>query len=265
MRLNGTDRILAALTCLVLVTLLMAGCATSRKQQELDHANARKASARLDVGISYMEQGRTAMALREFMNAEALDPRNARIQYALGEGYLSRGKPEESELHFKKALELYSDYHDARLSLAGLYLIYDRNEEVIEQCNILVNDPTFPASYRALTNRGLAESRLGRAADARRSLELALEFNTTYWPAMLNLAIVEEKAGHPLEAIRLLQETLRFEPGPQVESEVNYRLAEIYIGLGKRERAIAHLGVSAARAPNGPWATKSQEYLKLLR
>lgn len=265
MRLKGTFRILLAPACLVLTVLLLTGCATSRKQQALEKANARKATARLDVGIGHMDQGRTAIALREFLNAEALDPRNARIQYALGEGYLSRGKPEKAEFHYKRALELYSDYHDARLSLAGLHLIYDRNEEAIEQCNILIDDPTFPAAYRALTNRGLAESRIGRGADARRSLELALEFNSVYWPAMLNLAILEEKEGHPLEAIGLMQETLALDPGPKVESEVNYRLAEIYIALGKKDRAVTHLGVSVARAPDSPWAVKSEEYLKLLR
>ena len=35
--------------------------------------------------------------------------------------------------------------------------------------------------------------------------------------------------------------------------------------LGKRERAIGHLSTSVARAPEGQWAEKSQEYLKLLR
>jgi len=250
--------------CLGLALLLTTGCATAQKQAEERH-RLRKANSRLDIGVGYMESGRTALALREFLTAEKLDPRNARIQYALGEAYLARGKVEESELHLKRALELYPDHHDARLSLTALYLLQERHPEAIEQCDVLVDDPTFPAPYRALGNRGLAQMRMGRSQEARQSLELALDYNAQYWPALLTLATLEAEEGHRLEAIGLLQQILQLDPGPHIESEVNYRLAEIYISLGKRQRAIGHLSTSVARAPDGPWAAKSQEYLKLLR
>jgi type IV pilus assembly protein PilF len=253
-----------AAVCLVVVTLLATGCATAQKQAE-ERQRLRKANSHLDIGVGYLESGRTALALREFLTAEKLDPRNARIQYALGEAYLARGKVEESELHLKRALELYPDHHDARLSLTALYLLQERHPEVIEQCDMLVDDPTFPAPYRALGNRGLAQMRMGLSHEARQSLDLALDYNAQYWPALLTLATLEAEEGHRLEAIGLLQEILQLEPGPRVESEVNYRLAEIYISLGKRQRAIGHLSTSVTRAPEGPWAAKSQEYLKLLR
>jgi type IV pilus assembly protein PilF len=226
------------------VALLITGCATAQKQAD-ERNRLRKANSHLDIGIGYLESDRAALALREFLIAEKLDPRNARIQYALGEAYLARGKSEESELHLKRALELYPDHHDARLSLTALYLLQERHAEAIEQCDVLVDDPTFPAPYRALANRGLAQLSTGKTAEARQSLELARDYNAQYWPALLTLA--------------------QLEPGPRVESEVNYRLAEIYISLGKRQRAIGHLSTSVARAPEGPWAEKSQEYLKLLR
>jgi len=252
------------LACLGLAALLTGGCATAKKQAEVEH-QARKARSHLDIGIGYMNDGRTALALREFLNAERLDPRNAKIQYALGEAYFVKGKLEESELHLKQALDLYPDHHDARLSLSALYLLQERYDEAIAQCDILIDDATFPAPYRALSNHGLAQLRLGRYAEARHSLELARDYNREYWPALLSLAIVEADEGHRLEAIGLLQETLQLDPGPRIESEVNYRLAEIYISLGKRDRAIGHLSTSVARAPEGQWAEKSQEYLKLLR
>lgn len=264
MRLGRGVRYATAALCLGLATLLATGCATAQKRAE-ERNRLRKANSHLDIGIGYMESDRAALALREFLIAEKLDPRNARIQYALGEAYLARGKSQESELHLKRALELYPDHHDARLSLAALYLLQDRYAEAVEQCDLLVDDPTFPAPYRALANRGLAQLSMGRSAEARQSLELAQDYNAQYWPALLTLATLEAQEGHRLEAIGLLQQILELKPGPRVESEVNYRLAEIYISLGKRQRAIGHLSTSVARAPEGPWALKSQEYLKLLR
>jgi type IV pilus assembly protein PilF len=244
--------------------LFTTGCATAQKQAE-ERNRLRKASSHLDIGIGYLESDRAALALREFLIAEKIDPRNARIQYALGETYLGRGKPEESELHLKRALELYPDHHDARLSLVALYLLHERHPEAVEQCDVLLDDATFPAPYRALANRGLAQLSMGRNAEARQSLELARDYNAQYWPALLSLATLEAQEGHRIEAIAWLQEILQLDPGPRVESEVNYRLAEVFISLGKRDRAIGYLSTSVARAPEGPWAAKSQEYLKLLR
>jgi type IV pilus assembly protein PilF len=249
---------------LALACALLLGCATA-STRAADQQRLRKATSHLDIGVGYMSTGRSALALREFLNAEALDPKNPKIQYALSDAYLARGKPAEAEQHLKRALELHPDYHDARVSLTGVYMIQKRYEEAIEQCNILLEDPTFPAPYGALANRGLAEHALGRDAEARKSLEQARGLNGKYWPALLTLATLEEDGGHRVEAVQLLETVLDLEPGARVESEVNYRLAENYIALGKRDRALAYLSTSVARAPEGPWAKKAEAYLKLLR
>jgi len=249
---------------LLLLCALALGCATANSRAE-DRQRLRKASSHLDIGIGYMEAGRSALALREFMNAEELDPKNPKIQYGMSEAFLALGKQDEAEQHLKRALALYPAYHDARISLTGVYMLQKRYEEAIEQCDILLDDPTFPAPYGALANRGLAERELGRRVEARKSLEQAREFNPKYWPALLTLGMLEQDEGHRLEAVQLYETVLELEPGPRVESEVNYRLAEIYVALGKRDRALAHLSTSVARAPEGPWAKKSQEYIKLLR
>lgn len=253
---------LASLSCLAL--LLIPGCATTDKEAE-DLQNARKAGSRMDIGVDHMDNGRTALALREFMAAESLDPANPRIQYALGEAYMARGLPDESEVHLLRALEIFPEFHDARLTLTALYIVKGRYEDVIVNCQMLLDDPTFPLPWRALGNKGWAEHKLGRNEEARRSLAMAREYRSGYWPAALSLAIIETEEGHRLEAIGLLQEIIDQEPGPRVESEANYRLAELYISLGRRDRALGHLTASAAVEPDGEWARKSQEYLKLLQ
>jgi type IV pilus assembly protein PilF len=258
-----TSRRIAIALCLG-AALLLPGCATTSRREESEQ-NARRATSHLNLGADHLQSGRAALALREFLTAATLDPRNPRIQYALGEAYLAQQKPDEAEQHFLKALELHAEYHDARLSLSGLYIVEKRYEESIAACQLLVDDPTYPEPWRAVANRGWAEYQLGRAAEARASLDLALEYNPTYWPAMLSLAVLEADAGRRLEAIVLLQQVIEIGPGPRVEAEVNYRLAENYIALGKRSRALSYLTTAVAQAPDGVWAKKSQEYLRLLR
>lgn len=254
----------AVCAALAWAALSGSGCATPSAQQE-GAIKARRATSHLNLGIDHLQNGRSALALREFMTAESLDPRNVRVQYALGEGYMARQKPEEAELHFLKALNLHADFHEARLSLSALFIALERYEEAWVECQTLVDEPTFPAVWRALANRGWAEFKLGRLAEGRRSLQLAREYSPNYWPAILSLAVLESEQGRRMEAISLLQQVIEIGPGPGVEAEANYRLAENYIALGKRGRAVGYLTTAVARAPDGEWARRSQAYLKLLR
>ena len=58
---------------------------------------------------------------------------------------------------------------------------------------------------------------------------------------------------------------LELSPGAAVEAQANYQIAEIYISLGQREQAVAHLSTAVSQTPDGVWGRRSEEYLKLLR
>jgi type IV pilus assembly protein PilF len=238
------------------------GCATFTGGA--DTGDARKAASHIEVGSDHLANGRSALALREYLAAEKLDPKNARVHYALADAYLARGKRAEAEKHARRAIELFPDYHDARLFLTALLLIDKHYAEAIPECDRLIDDPTFASPWRALTNRAWAEYKLGRAKDARETLALALEYRQNYWPATLALAILEGDAGRRVEAIRLFQDIIAQGPGALVEAEVNYRIGEQYAALGNRREAMGHLTTSVARAPESQWAKKSQESLKRL-
>jgi Tfp pilus assembly protein PilF len=248
----------------VCLLALCAGCATSTGISE-EEKNVKRATSFLDLGADHLSNNRPGLALREFLRAESLDPRNPQIQNGLGEAYWARDRMADAEMHFRKALDLYAEHHDSRMNLTALLIRGGRYEEAIEQCEILVEDATYPTPWRALGNQGWAELQLGRIPQARASLNRALEFSPTFWPATLSLAILESQAGRALEAVGLYQEILSLEPGPAAESETNYRLAEVYISLGRRDRALGYLTASVARNPGGPWAKKSEAYLKILR
>ena len=101
--------------------------------------------------------------------------------------------------------------------------------------------------------------------DARRNLALAVEYNERYWPALLNLGILEAEEGRQVEAMSLFQEVLDLDPLPLVKAEVHYRMGQIFIALGQQQKALPHFVASAEVEPKGQWGKKSEEYLKLLR
>ena len=81
----------------------------------------------------------------------------------------------------------------------------------------------------------------------------------------MNLGILAAEQGQRPDAIRYFTQVLEIEPGPSATAEANYRLAEIYVSLGRRRQAVGHLRTAVVKAPSDPWGKKSEEYLKLLR
>ncbi len=248
----------------IVTTLLASGCATSGTRAEQE-ANAKMARSHYDIGVDHVLNGRIEMGLREYLAAAALNPRNAEYQHALGMAYVQKEHYLEAENHLRRALEIAPGYHDARFNLSGLLLGRQRFEEARGEAERLYADPTFPEPWRALSNRGWAEYQLGRVDQARATFALARKFNPVYWPALLNLGILESEQGNRPEAIQFYEAVLAQRPGPGAEAEVNFRLGEIYVSLGKRSRAVEHLTAAVVKAPSGRWGKKSEEALKLLR
>lgn len=256
------QRILATGLAPLLACLLGLGCASTQAAKQ---ESARKAVTHHDLGVDYLQNGNSAMAIRELQAALAIDGSIPRVHHAIAEAYRLSGRSAEAETHLRRALELDPKFQGARLSLSALYVQVERFEEALRESRILIDDPTFPAPWRALNNAGWAELRLGRPADARKSLALALEMRPNYWPALLNFGILEAQENRRAEAIERFAQVLAARPAPSAEAEANYRMAEIYISLGERERALAHLSAVIEKTPGGEWGRRSQEYRKLLQ
>lgn len=225
--------------------------------------DADRARTHYRLGSDHLRKGRPALALRELRQAEEYDPTDPWIHLALAEAYIHRGHLADAEAHARRALELRPGFQEALLHLSALYIHLERYAEAAELAQQLAEDPTYPQPWKALTNLGFSQLQMGRIGEARRNLELAIEYYPGYWQAVLNLGILEQKEERKLQALQRFERVLELQPGASPESEVHYRMAVVYISLGNRERALEHL--TASRRASGPWAKLSEEYLKRLR
>ncbi len=224
----------------------------------------KRAQMHYQMGVDHLRQGRSPQAIGELLNAERFDPAEESIQFALAEAYRQQGRNAETEAHLLRAIQIRPNYHEARLNLAAFYIQVERIEEAIPLLNQLLAEPTFPAPWRALTNLGWAEYRLGRLDQAHQHLTLAVDYRPEYWPARLNLGILESERGNRSEAIENFERVLEGKPSSLAEAEVRYRLAEQLISLGDKKGAVRQLEVASDLRPNGPWSKRSAEYLKTL-
>jgi Tfp pilus assembly protein PilF len=253
----------------LLALVLLAGCVTvtsdeERKQIEL-------AQATRDVGFDHLSQGRTAMAIRKLRQARDLDPKDPETYLWLGEAFRRKGMLERAEENLLIAIELTDDpssrsEQETKLNLSALYIQMERYPEAIALCEALVEDPTFSTPWRPLTNRGWSFYKMGDLVSARQSFDEALDFHPKYWPAHLNLGIIDQKEGHALAAIMHFEKALEGDRlGYDATAEANYRVGEIYISMGEKERAVEHFNVALERSPYGKWGTQSKSYLEMLQ
>lgn len=239
------------------------GCATPDPAKVAD--KERQARSHYGLALNHLREGRTGIAIRELLAAQALSPNDPWIDLSLAEAYRLKGHSPDSERHLKRALELRPDLHAAKLNLSALYIQSERYEEAVKMSQELLADATFPVPWKALTNQGYALYKLGRNAEARQAFDHALEYHERFWPARLDLAILDEEEGRRLEALEGLEQVLALKPGPVAEAECHYRIATIYISLGNRAKAVHHLSAASETKPSGEWGKRSADYLKRLR
>jgi len=254
--LTGIGILLAVATAL--------GCATPPDPQT-QLAEDKRARMHYNAGIEHMRQGKAALAVRDFRTAMQISPRDPWIHWALAEAYRQKGRLDDAENHLLTALEIRPGFQQARLNLSALYVQVGSYDAAIEHADLLLDDPTFPVPWKALTNRGWAEYKLGQSQAARRSFETALEYDEKHWRSVLALGILDAEAGSRIEALEQFERVIDLEPGSLAEAEANYRIGEIYVSLGNRERAVQHLTAAAAKEPNGKWGKRSEDYLRRLR
>lgn len=225
----------------------------------------RRARMHYEIALDRMRTDRNPEAIGELLMAVRFDPDDKNVRLALAEAFRRSGRVEETEQHLLAALQIDSMFHAARFNLAALYINQERYEEALAQTALLLDDPTFPRPWRALTNAGWAEYKLGRLDEAARHLQLALDYKGDYWPARLNLGILEAERGNRAEAVEHFERVLGSSSGPSAEAEARYRLAELYLAMGDRRGAIAQLNKASALHPSGPWGKRSAETLASLQ
>ncbi len=270
----GARLSLARMTLAALPLALGLACAKPAILQGTEQERFNRALAHRDLGADHLQHGDNALALRELLLSEEINPNDADTQSGLAEAYRRQGHFAEAEQHWLRCIELAtrqgtlghrSTIQLARLNLSSLYVQMERYPQSIEQSKLLANDPTFAAPWIALSNQGWAEYKLGRPDLARQTLGLALQYKSDFWRALLNLGILEAETGHRGEALPLFNRALAQKPGPLAEAEINYRIAEIYVSMGERSRALRHLTAAVQTKPSGEWGKRSEDYLKVLR
>ena len=151
------------------------------------------------------------------------------------------------------------------------FLQMERWSDAAAEFQRLVDTPTFIRPTRALVNLGWAHYKSGDLERAKGDFDRALKQDRTNYIAHLDLGIVYYEQGELVEAVSHFEECVKIlaerpvKVYGQVEAEARFRVAQAYVRLGKRDRAVDSLRVAVDRGGESEWVAKSTDYLKVLQ
>jgi len=248
-------RRLCFLFLLLLPLLLAAGCGISKKQRKA-------AEAHYILGVSYLREQNSTLALKEFLLAEEKNSEDAELQNALGQTYQLKKAYPEAESHYKRALRLSRDNPVYQNNLAALYLDMERWEDAIQLFRKAADNLLFGSPEVALTGMGYAYIQKGEYLDAVSACRQAIGHNPRYPQAQLRLGEAYYALDKTELAVQAFQHALAIAPDYPL---AHYRLGLAYMKQKKSDKAVASFREVLRLAPDSELAKPVAEYLNILK
>jgi Tfp pilus assembly protein PilF len=247
------------LGCRILIYLLFAlifaaGCAPPQdtvQQSEMHYT----------LGLAHMREARLPAALREFIQAAELDPRNPQIQLAMAQSYHRMQAYPEAERHYLEAARLAPGDSAHQNNLGALYLDMRRWDDAIERFRRASQDLLFDQREVALAGLGFAYYQKGEHLAAVGAFQEALARNRLYTPARVYLGDTYLALQKPELALKEYQEAVRLDPN---YIPAHFQLGVVRMNQGEHLQAISAFRRVVELAPDSDLGRQAQGYIELL-
>jgi tetratricopeptide (TPR) repeat protein len=184
------------------------------------------------LGIAWSRLGNGKKALAAFRKGRSLDKENPVLHFNLGLALETWGQPEKAPPRYRAAFRLHPGWLGAMNAL-GLNLF--KQEDYAAANRIFSRVLKFdPANTEALNNKGVVLADQGRHKEAIRKYRAALEINSSYVKAGLNLSRALEETENFAAALEELERLADLAPA---DWEVRTRLAGLYHKLERYDEA----------------------------
>lgn len=191
---------------LLLLVSLLAGCESMAPRRTGDKTNLQKAAQiQVQLGSSYMQQGKLDLARDKLVRATELDPKSALAHSVLGILYEQINDDAKAEVHYQRSVELAGASGDVHNNYGQFLCRRQRYEQADAQFEAALQDPFFKSHALVATNAGICARNAGRLDDAERYLRAALVQAPDYLAALLPMASVLQAQGQHLNARAFLQ------------------------------------------------------------
>jgi len=225
----------------ILLACLLAASVSACARSSVNRK--KEAEARVQMGVTYLEQGNLPMAMRELTRADELDPDNAEVQMMLGLTYQARGDLAKAEEYLRRAIDRKPDYGDAHNNLGVLLAKQKRWDEAAREFEAAAGNVFYTTPEWAYYNLGEVERMRKEPARAEEAYRRSLRANERYAPAYIGLAALLGEKGKWDEAeavlARCVQLLPEYAPGWMELGRVHVRLKRPGEAEGDFNRVLA--------------------------
>jgi len=225
-------------------------------------ANMKKeASARMQMGVTYLEQRNLPAAMRELTKAKELDPDNPATDMMLGLAYQKRGDLEKAEEYLRMAIRKKPDYAEAHNNLGNLLSLQGKSEEAIREYEKAVENVTYPTPEYAYYNMGREYALLKDLPKAEAMYRRAIVLRSSFVEAYQELAMVQSKEGKWKEASRTLEKMVEIAP---FYAPGWMDLGRLYLRLDRPGEALEAFRNAMANSNDPGLRTEAAGYIDIL-
>lgn len=194
-----------ALVCLGLAWAIGAlGCAV--QQGEPPSAVSSKVESLMNVGDAHLREGRYPAAMQHYMEAEAMDPKNAELKFRIALVYVDHYKRlDEGIRYYEEAVRLRSNYSEAYNNLGVVYSRMKRWDEAIAMFQKALGNLFYATPEFAHYNMGLAYQGKGDTEKAIEHFKAAIDLKGQYVDPYIALGGVYQETGRDAEALQAFQ------------------------------------------------------------
>jgi len=225
-------------------------------------ANMKKeASARMQMGVTYLEQHNLPAAMRELTKAKELDPDNPATDMMLGLAYQKRGDLEKAEEYLRMAIRKKPDYAEAHNNLGNLLSLQGKSEEAIREYEKAVENVTYPTPEYAYYNMGREYALLKDLPKAEAMYRRAIVLRPSFVEAYQELAMVQSKEGKWKETARTLEKMVEIAP---FYAPGWMDLGRLYLRLDRPGEALEAFRNAMANSNDPGLRTEAAGYIDIL-
>lgn len=221
----------------------------------------REASARMQMGVTYLEQRNLPSAMRELTRAAELDPDNSEIAMTLGLAYQQRGDIEKSEEYLRRAIRLDPDNAPAHNNLGNILSLQGKGDEAIREYEKAVSNILYPTPEFGYYNMGREYARRKELPKAELMYRRAIAMSPSFLDAYRGLAMVQFEQGQGKESIRTLERLVEVAPS---HARGWIDLGSMYLRFDRKKEALEAFRNAMANTGDPALRSEASGYINML-
>lgn len=226
--------------CLVL-GLLLTGCVTTTDPRFGDNADEQKAREKYtELGLRYIQQGKTVEAARHLKRALEIDPRSPEVHNALAIMFQAEQQVALAEEHFDKAIKYGPERTRIRNNFAAFLFSQQRYADACNQLEVAANDSLYEQRSAVYENLGVCYLKLNQRDAALAAFDRAIYINDAQARALLEAALMYHDKGNIETSTKyhtLYQKLVRFRMAPNTPRSLGLGIELARLNADKNKEA----------------------------